>query len=56
MSDKAEGPVANAGQTVQQGINQATDAKEQLVEFIRENPIPSAVMAVCIGYILGKIT
>lgn len=56
MSDKAQGPVSDAGQTVQQGINQAADAKDVLVEFIRENPIPAALIAVCIGYILGKMT
>jgi ElaB/YqjD/DUF883 family membrane-anchored ribosome-binding protein len=56
MSDKAAGTVADAGQTVQQGINQATEVKDQLVEFIRDNPIPAVLIAAGIGYILGKIT
>jgi hypothetical protein len=55
MSDNAEGTVANAGQTVQRGINQASDMQGQLAEIIRDKPIASALIAVGIGYLLGKI-
>jgi ElaB/YqjD/DUF883 family membrane-anchored ribosome-binding protein len=55
MSDPAQGTAADVGQTVQKGINQACDAQEQLVTFIRDNPISAALVAVGIGYLLGKI-
>lgn len=56
MSDKAEGAIADAGQTVQKGINQAGEAQDQLAAFIRDRPIVAAMVAVGIGYLLGKIT
>jgi len=56
MSEPAQGTVADAGQTVQKGLNQAGEAKDQLSEFIRDYPISAALIAVGIGYILGKIT
>lgn len=56
MSDKAEGAVADAGQTVQKGLNQASDTKDEVTRFIRDNPICAALIAVGIGYLLGKIT
>jgi ElaB/YqjD/DUF883 family membrane-anchored ribosome-binding protein len=55
MSDKAAGTVADAGQAIQQGLNQATDTKDQLVEFIRHNPICAVLIAAGVGYLLGKI-
>ncbi|HEY4042599.1 MAG TPA: hypothetical protein VGM32_12250 [Rhodopila sp.] len=55
MSDQAEGAVADAGRAVQRGLNQAGDAKDQLTQFIRDNPITAALLAVGIGYVLGKI-
>jgi ElaB/YqjD/DUF883 family membrane-anchored ribosome-binding protein len=55
MSDPTQGTAADAGQTVQKGINQACDAQEQLVTFIRDNPLSAALIAVGIGYLLGKI-
>jgi len=36
MSDQARGTVADAGQTVQRGLNQAGETKDQLSEFIRD--------------------
>jgi hypothetical protein len=51
----AEGAVADAAQTVQGGINQAGEAKDQLIQFIRERPITATILAVGIGYLLGKI-
>ena len=45
MSDKAEGAVADAGQTVQKGLNQATDTKDEVTRFIRDNPICAALIA-----------
>jgi ElaB/YqjD/DUF883 family membrane-anchored ribosome-binding protein len=56
MSDNAEGSVADAGRKVQERLNQADDTKEQLVHFIRENPITAVLLAVGIGYILGKVS
>jgi ElaB/YqjD/DUF883 family membrane-anchored ribosome-binding protein len=41
---------------VQRKINQATAAEDQLVQFIRDNPISAALIAVGIGYVLGKIS
>ena len=55
MSDQAEGAIADAGRKVQQGLNQAGEAQDQLAELIRENPISAALLAVGIGYLLGKI-
>jgi hypothetical protein len=55
MSDQAEGPVANAGQTVQKGLNQVGSAKDRLSEFIRARPICAALIAVGIGYVIGKV-
>jgi hypothetical protein len=54
-SDTVQGPVADAGRTVQRGLNQAGDAKDELSAFIRANPIGAALLAVGIGYLLGKI-
>lgn len=55
MSDKAEGTIADAGQTVQKRINQAGEAQDQLAQFIRDRPISAALIAIGIGYVLGKI-
>jgi ElaB/YqjD/DUF883 family membrane-anchored ribosome-binding protein len=55
MSDPTQGTAADAGQTVQKGINQVCDAQEQVATFIRDNPISAALIAVGIGYLLGKI-
>ena len=56
MSDRPEGTVADVGEAVQRKINAAGDAQDQLVEFIREHPISAALIAVGIGYVLGKVT
>ncbi len=56
MSDQAQGTIADAGQTVQRGINQAADAKDQLTQYILDRPIPAVVIALALGYLLGKIT
>jgi hypothetical protein len=55
MSETVQGPVADAGRTVQRGLNQAGDAKDELTQFIRANPIGAALLAMGIGYLLGKI-
>jgi ElaB/YqjD/DUF883 family membrane-anchored ribosome-binding protein len=55
MSDPTQGTAADAGQTVQKGINQVCDAQEQVVTFIRDNPLSATLIAVGIGYLLGKI-
>ena len=55
MSDNSAGAVADAGRTVQRRLNQADDAKDQLTQFIREYPISAAILAVGVGYVLGKV-
>jgi hypothetical protein len=55
MSETVQGPVADAGRTVQRGLNQAGDVKDELTRFIRANPICATLLAVGIGYLLGKI-
>jgi len=55
MSDRPEGVVSDAGEAVQGKINQAGDVHDQIVEFIRENPISAVLIAIGIGYVLGKI-
>jgi hypothetical protein len=55
MSDKAEEAAANAGATVQKKLNQPGEAQDQLVQFIRDNPMSAALVVVGIGYVLGKI-
>lgn len=56
MSNLEEGTVADAGAAVQRKINQAGETQDQIVEFIRDNPLTAALIAVGIGYVLGKIT
>lgn len=56
MSDRPEGTVADAGEAVQRKINQASDAHDQIETFIRNNPMTAALIALGIGYVLGKIT
>jgi hypothetical protein len=56
MSGRPEGTVADVGEAVQRKINQAGEAQDQIVEFIRHNPITAALLAMGIGYVLGKIT
>jgi ElaB/YqjD/DUF883 family membrane-anchored ribosome-binding protein len=55
MSDQTQGAAADAGQTVQRGIDQAGEAQDQLVKLIRDRPICAALVAIGIGYLLGKI-
>jgi ElaB/YqjD/DUF883 family membrane-anchored ribosome-binding protein len=55
MSDRPEGTVADAGEAVQQKINQAGEAHDQIETFIRDNPMTAVLIAVGIGYVLGKI-
>ena len=55
MSDKAEGVAADAGATVQRKLDQAAEAQDQLVQFIKDNPISAALVFFGIGYVLGKI-
>ena len=55
MSEQAEGAVADAGRAAQQGLNQAGEATEQLSQAIRNNPLTAVLVAVGIGYVLGKI-
>jgi hypothetical protein len=55
VSDQPAGTVADVGNAVQRKINAAGDAQEQIVEFIKENPITAALIALGIGYVLAKI-
>ena len=56
VSDRPEGTVADVGDAVQRKINAAGDAQDQIVDFIKENPITAALIALGIGYLLAKIT
>jgi len=55
MSDRPEGTVADAGEAVQRKINQASEANDQIETFIRDNPKTAVLIAVGIGYLLGKL-
>jgi ElaB/YqjD/DUF883 family membrane-anchored ribosome-binding protein len=55
MSDRPEGTVADAGEAVQRKINQASEANDQVETFIRNNPKTAVLIALGIGYVLGKI-
>ncbi len=55
VSDQTEGAVADAGRAAQQGLNQAGEATEQLSQAIRHNPLAAVLVAIGIGYVLGKI-
>ena len=55
MSDRPEGTVADAGEAVQRKINQASNAHDQIETYIRDHPITAVLIAVGIGYLLGKI-
>ena len=55
MSDRPEGTVADVSEAVQQKINQASEAHDQIETFIRNNPMTAVLIAVGIGYVLGKI-
>jgi hypothetical protein len=56
VSDRPEGTVADVGDAVQRKINAAGDTQDQIVDFIKENPITAALIALGIGYLLAKIT
>jgi ElaB/YqjD/DUF883 family membrane-anchored ribosome-binding protein len=55
MTDRPEGTVADAGEAVQRKINQAGEAHDQIETFIHDNPMTAMLIAVGLGYILGKI-
>jgi ElaB/YqjD/DUF883 family membrane-anchored ribosome-binding protein len=55
MSDPPSGQAADAGDAIQRKINQAGDAQDAIEAFVRENPMTAALLALGIGYILGKI-
>ena len=55
MSDRPEGTVADAGEAVQRKINQASETQDQIETYIRDNPITAVLIAVGVGYVLGKI-
>ena len=55
MSDQTEGRAADAGQTAQKGLDQANEISEQLSQTIRDKPLTAALVALGIGYLLGKI-
>jgi ElaB/YqjD/DUF883 family membrane-anchored ribosome-binding protein len=55
MSDRPEGTVSDAGEAVQRKINQASEAHDQIETFIRDNPMTAVLIAVALGYVLGKI-
>jgi len=56
MSERAEGRIADAGEAVQQQVNRVDDAADQLVTFVRARPVTAVLIAVGVGYLLGKVT
>ena len=56
MSDRTEGAIADAGEAVQRQVNRADEAISQAVTFIRDRPITSVLIAIGLGYLLGKVT
>jgi len=56
MSDRPEGRIADAGEAVQRTINQASDKQDEVSQFVRDRPVTALLIAVGIGYVLGKIT
>ena len=54
MSGEAQGIVSDAGDAVQRKINQASDTQGQIVEYHPASPITATLIAVGIGYVLGK--
>lgn len=56
MSDRPEGAIADAGEAVQRTVNQAAEAQDQLTQFVRDRPIAAVLIALGLGYILGKIS
>jgi ElaB/YqjD/DUF883 family membrane-anchored ribosome-binding protein len=56
MSDRPEGPIADAGEAVQQTINQAADKQDQVTRFVHDRPVTALLIALGIGYVLGKLT
>jgi ElaB/YqjD/DUF883 family membrane-anchored ribosome-binding protein len=55
MSDRAEGTVADTGEAIQRHVNQADEAADQLIHFIRERPITAVLIAMGVGYLLAKV-
>jgi ElaB/YqjD/DUF883 family membrane-anchored ribosome-binding protein len=55
MNDAAEGSIANAGEAVQRQVNRADEAVDEISTFVRGRPITALLIAVGVGYILGKI-
>ncbi|MBS0641286.1 MAG: hypothetical protein U1E70_27740 [Acetobacteraceae bacterium] len=56
MSDNTDGKIADAGAAVQRQVNRADDAINEVTTFVRDKPITSVLIALGVGYILGKIT
>jgi ElaB/YqjD/DUF883 family membrane-anchored ribosome-binding protein len=56
MNERPAGKVADTGEAIQRRINQASDAHDTIETFIRANPMTAALIALGLGYILGKIT
>jgi ElaB/YqjD/DUF883 family membrane-anchored ribosome-binding protein len=56
IDDRAEGTIADAGEAVQRQVNRADEAVDEVATFVRTRPITALLIAVGVGYILGKIT
>jgi hypothetical protein len=55
MSDQPKGVAANAGEAIQQKVNQASSTHDAVAAFIQDNPMTAALMALGVGYILAKV-
>jgi hypothetical protein len=57
MGQNADRKLYNAsGEVMHQGAQQAQATTDDLARFAREQPLATALAALVIGYILGKIT
>jgi ElaB/YqjD/DUF883 family membrane-anchored ribosome-binding protein len=52
MSDDMQRAAAATGETIQQ---KAAETQDVIETYVRENPMMAALMALGIGYVLGKI-
>jgi ElaB/YqjD/DUF883 family membrane-anchored ribosome-binding protein len=45
-----------SGEVIQHASNQVQTTTDQVVSFVREQPVAAVLSALIVGYVLGKIT